>query len=420
MVGAVCAIEGLRGAVAVVNGSTACKYLAGSVVEMQDPLGPRLDPRWPGAFGQTRVPCTNIDQEDVIFGMAGKVEAALREVHRRCRPRLMALVNTCAAAAIGEDLTGLAAVLEEKLGCSIIIIDAPGFLGDAAVGWQRAMEAVVLKTARPMEEEGGINIIGPSLLHGNWANDLDEIRRLLARCDIPVNAILGAGSDLAQVESLGRGLVNVVLAPDWGLGAAKLLEERLGLPFLKDLPLPYGIEGTDGFLRAILAHLGRGQEFCGEEGESVRRRIIPYLEDLDRKGRLGGAAAALFGRPSLAIPLGRWLYEYLGVLPVVIGLKGSAVWEDWQKEAGPLAGETRLLFNPHPLAVQEAWAEARPDLIFGSALERPWAPGAFIEVDYPMQPLLTMRPFLGYRGVLTLVEEIYHALMYYVLGNCDT
>ena len=144
MVGAVCAIEGFRGAVAVVNGSTACKYLAGRVVEVQDPFGPRLDPRWPGCFGQTRVPCTNIDQEDIIFGMEGKVAAALREVHQRCRPRLIALVNGCAAAAIGEDLTGWPGL--EELGCSIIIIDAPG-CSDAVIGWQRAIRALVMKMA---------------------------------------------------------------------------------------------------------------------------------------------------------------------------------------------------------------------------------------------------------------------------------
>jgi light-independent protochlorophyllide reductase B subunit len=411
MVGAVCAIEGLRGAVAVVNGSTACKYLAGRVVEVQDPFGPRLDPRWPGCFGQTRVPCTNIDQEDIIFGMEGKVAAALREVHQRCRPRLIALVNGCAAAAIGEDLTGLAAGLEEELGCSIIIIDAPGFLGDAVIGWQRAIRALVMKMARPMEGEGGINIIGPSLLHGNWANDLAEIRRLLAGYGVPVNCVLAAGSDLDQVESLGRGLVNVVLAPDYGLDAAGLLEERLGVPTLKDVPLPYGIDGTDGFLRAILEHLGRGTEFSGEQGASTYRRIIPGLAELDRRGRLGGASAALFGRPSLVIPLGRWLYEYLGILPIVMGLKGSGLWENWRQDLGPLAGRTRLLLHPSPLKVKEVLIEARPDMVFGSALERAWAPGAAIEVDYPIGPLFTVRPFMGYRGVLTLVEEIYHSCM---------
>ncbi|NMB17535.1 MAG: hypothetical protein GX980_10550 [Firmicutes bacterium] len=410
MIGAVCAIEGLRGAVAVVNGSTACKYLAGRVVEIQDPLGPRLDPRWPGSFGQMRVPCTNIDQEDVIFGMEGKVEAALREVQKRCSPRLIALVNGCAAAAIGEDLTGMAARLEKELQCSIIIIDAPGFLGDAVIGWQRAIRALVEKTARPMKDKRGINIIGPSLLHGNWANDLAEIRRILAGYAIPVNCVLSAGSDLAQVESLGRGLFNAVLAPEYGLPAAKLLEEKLGLPFLEDLPLPYGIDGTDGFLRAILDRLGRGEEFSGEEHSSTCRRIIPGLEELDRKGRLQGASAALFGRPSLIIPLGRWLYEYLGILPVVMGLKGSILWEDWREDLGPLAAKTRLLLDQAPAKVKGALAQAQPDVVFGSALERTGAPGASIDIDYPMRRLFTMRPFMGYRGVLTLVEEVYHAL----------
>ena len=259
MVGAVCAIEGLRGAVAVVNGSTACKYLAGRVVEVQDPFGPRLDPRWPGCFGQTRVPCTNIDQEDIIFGMEGKGGGrpqggppAVPAPSHCPGERLCCRGHRGGPHRAGRWVGGGAGLLHHHYRCARLPWRCRHRL---AAGHQGLSD----ENGAADGGGGGINIIGPSLLHGNWANDLAEIRRLLAGYGVPVNCVLAAGSDLDQVESLGRGLVNVVLAPDYGLDAAGLLEERLGVPTLKDVPLPYGIDGTDGFLRAILEHLGRGQ-----------------------------------------------------------------------------------------------------------------------------------------------------------------
>ncbi|MDR2620537.1 MAG: hypothetical protein LBC29_05420, partial [Propionibacteriaceae bacterium] len=102
--GAIFALEGVRGAVVLLNGPTGCKFYHSSTAEAQFLKSSELDPlSYPEKlyFGQPRVPCTYLDSDDYVYGSSAKLGEALRELWERVPFELLGIVNSPGAALIG-------------------------------------------------------------------------------------------------------------------------------------------------------------------------------------------------------------------------------------------------------------------------------------------------------------------------------
>jgi len=430
LAGAVCAVEGIRGAVALLHGSTGCKFYVSTLVEQMDPREGLRSPIGGGAlrlYGQTRVPCTDVWGEDLVFGGEAKLEralAALDGAEGGDAPGLVAVVTTTPLSVIGDDVRGLLRAKPRR--ARIVHVDGGGLLGGAADGYARALRALVREVMRPdvPRRPGSVNLLGLSIGQLRWEDDVAELRRMLASLGVEVNAVLTAGSALEEVERAPAAELNVVVHPEYGASAAREMGRAFGQASVgADGYAPYGLAATEAWLRGVGEALGlpmaRVEATLAAEAAAIRRRIVPPLAALDRTRPLKGRTVAVFAEAAPAVALSAFLVDYLGLDLALLGLKsgGPVAEAQLRRLEGDLGPVARVLREPDLATTRATLAEVRPDLVFGSGFERSAALDAglpascCVDFGYPLwhRAVVTERPFVGYRGVLTLVEDVLNA-----------
>jgi hypothetical protein len=117
-----------------------------------------------------------------------------------------------------------------------------------------------------------------------------------------------------------------------------------------------------------------------------------------------------------------FLYEYLGLYPVIVGLKevGPKNYAALQKYLTLHSLDTSILINPDQYEIMDCLTERMPAIVFGSNTEEKLSlllpePPEFIPTCRPYyeRTLLTMRPSVGFNGVLTLVEDTLNSFRRY-------
>ena len=419
--GAICAIEGIREAVALINGPIGCKLFASSFIDLQDPEGLSFDPKRHASlknFFQPRVPCTYLMEEDVIFGSETRLLDTMRKIKEEESPGLIGIVNSCTLGLIGDNIAAAIKELPQD-GTSTILIESSGFTGGMAEGFQQAVKIMVHRLMKPPIKKNprSINIVGLSIGQYNWYNDLQELKRMFERVGIAINTVLTAGTSLADIVRAPEANLNVVFYDEYGGLIAREMEEVFGLPYLAGRLPPYGTQNTQEWLRAIASVLGVSADgFIEDEARRLREKVRPRLSRISMARRIRGLSVAIFAEGSAALSLASFFYDYLGLEPALLGLKTySPGVEKLVKDFLQTTGLNPLILTNYDLyGVQQALAETEPELILGSSLEkglRPHTP--FINIGYPVwdKVILTERPFLGYQGVLTLLEELLNAIL---------
>ncbi|MBI2875987.1 MAG: nitrogenase component 1 [Candidatus Tectomicrobia bacterium] len=420
--GAVMAFEGIRGATALVNGPSGCKFYVAALVDAQDlredplDLGRHLSPLY---FGQPRVACTCLQQEEIIYGSEGRLRTALEQLRAQRPNDLIGIVNSCALSITGEDLQGIC-----REHGRVALVETSGFTGDLAAGFGQAGRVLVREVMLPCAERrpNAINLIGPMIGQYNWRNDRQELKRMLGRLGIAVNAVLTAGATLEEIAQAPRASLNVVVGEEYGEEIVREMAARFGLPAVgMEGYSPYGIRNTTGWLRQIAEALG--MDATGplrEEIEGITSRVYPYLARYLSGGTLKGLPVAIFADGSMVLALADFLAEYLGLDPVLLGWKtvGRGTEGLLQRFSQERRLEPRVLRRPDLEEIAQGLRETSPELILGSGFEQ-WAAREaglagvpFLRIASPIwdQLILSERPFLGYKGVLFWIEEILNAL----------
>lgn len=426
LTGAVMALEGIRGAVALINGPTGCKFYTAALVDAQDPREENLSPeRFSDLlhFGQPRVPCTTLQQEDIIYGSEAKLRSALQQLKSRYPEHLVGIVNTCALSLIGEDLQGVSREFVGQ-GGQVVHVESSGFTGGLAAGFQQVCRTLVREIMRPPREKcpRSVNLVGPMIGHYNWRNDINELKRLLGMLGIGVNAVITAGASLQEMIEAPKAALNAVVYEEYGETVAREMEERFGLPWVGTNGFaPYGLRNTALWLRQVARALEMDAEGpLQQEIETISRRVYPYLARYLGGGALKGLPVAVCADGSVALALADFLAEYLGMDPVLLGVKtaGPGVEGLVRRFSEEHSAEPLVLWEPDLEEVAEGLRKTAPELILGSGFERLAAQEVglgevpFIRLSFPIwdQLILSERPFIGTKGVLSLAEEILNAL----------
>ena len=269
--------------------------------------------------------------------------------------------------------------------------------------------------------ERSVNLIGPCISQYNWQNDLGEFRRLLDLLNVRIISTLTAGSYLQQVEKASQAALNIVTNDGYGTPIAQYLEEKFGTPFVASNILPpYGLRGTTNWLKSVAAKLGLNvEEIVRSETEALERRLIPQLKRLTARHRLKGVPFAIFAEGPACFSIASFLEEYLGLEPVLLGLK--TIGQNTNALLDKVASESnytpQVLLKPDGFEIQKSLTSTEPQLLLGSSLEKFLAHDAglspaFVGTSYPVadEIMLTERPFVGYKGVLTIAEKIINAV----------
>lgn len=413
--GAILAVEGIRDAAVLLNGPTGCKFYHGAVSDAQLPRESSMDPMQFSEefyFGQPRVPATYLDDHDYVFGATEKLERILPRVAEKGH-RLIAVVNSPGAALIGDDLERFVASAGLSIPC--VAIESAGF----SVGFSRGFQDTVIRTLKllapppvPVQAKR-VNLVGLSIFHKHWEGNIAELRRLLSLCGVSVNTVLCAGCTVADLKHVAAGEANLVIHPEFADELVPFLQSRFGHPAL--IPqggAPIGFQETENWIHAVCALLDADPAPACAEIKESRRRAYEILSRFNSlTGLPRGATFALQADGSVSLPLVRWLYDYLGMVPIAISLvETTCGYADALRE-----------FLEH-IGCADAWeadvTDQYPDLVFGcerfiSRFRARGLPVVGIDIALPGSGAVEVIPrcHMGATGALWLLERILNGML---------
>jgi len=422
LTGAVSAIEGIRGACAVINGPTGCKYFTSYFVDKHDPRGSSVDPKdhlGRYHFGQPRAPSTYIDEKDYIYGAGPKLTSLLSGLDGKGFG-LIGVVNSPGMSLIGDDIAGC--IKRAGVKASTVIVESAGFTGSFAKGFQDALSQIASTLERTERVPQTVNLIGPSIAHYNWESNILELKRMLELMSVKVQAILSAGETLENIRRAASASLNLVVYEEYGDRVADFMEKRFAIPSLPLTTLaPIGPAAIEGWASRIGERLGVETKALRNDLVEARKKCYSALVRVNSvSGIPKGVPFAIFGDSSIVAPSLSFLHDYMGMYPCLVGLKevggqNLRFIKDFLESANP---DCPILIRPDQFQIRDALAERDPEILFGSSIEQQisrtvWRePRPFVPIETPVWGRLTLthRPIVGPNGMLTLVEEILNQL----------
>ena len=394
LAGASAFFAGIRDAVIVVNGPLWCYFFAMRHIEHSR------------STISHRMICTQLDNDAIVFGAEEYLQEALSPYVEQ-PPPLLAIVSSCAAGLIGDDIEAIAR--GAGLSCPVVALDSSGLAGSFADGWDKAARATLqtLSAEQCEVQAHTVNLIGMTDAYYNGGNDARELVHLLETAGYVVNAVFGNDMTAAAIPHLTQAALNIVVHGELGRGSAQVFEEMYGMPYIAPL-LPYGRAGTRRWMREIARALPpqHGDAAETEIDRVTREDFLRINECKSLWGELRYETALIRAPHSAAWGLAQALRtEWADVCHLAVAAEHI--------EAGAEEIADEVLGETDALRIQELLAGMDGGLLLGSSNESAHIDprtAEYFPVAYPVQDFLqlTDNPFMGLRGARHIEERLWN------------
>ncbi|MDR3225059.1 MAG: oxidoreductase [Clostridiales Family XIII bacterium] len=466
LTGSIFAAEGVRNALTILNGPTGCKFYHSAIVDSQTIRQSEFDPHvysdlW--YFGHPRVPCTYLDRDDYIYGSEKKLREMLDFVRDNAVYDLICIINSPAAALIGDDLKGFAR--KTDVGKPVVVIESPGYSTDVSVGYEAAalhiLKALLPEDAQtsplpqaspaspasplspaspapqtfpasqappvshtssasqappPPRQAKSVNILGLSIYHKYHRGDVRELARMFSLCGIHVNCFLCGGGTVDEIRAVPEADLNIVIHPEYGLKTAEWLKETFGTPWYSLSHAPIGFASSERMMREVSDILNCDAQAFFEKSARARADAYAFVSRVNSlTGLPKGTDIAIEGTWSELTAYAEFLVKYFGMH--IDGLSVLSQDTDCAKEACLALLESFGMED----ALEREIMDTRAELVFASGgliaalrLAAPSRPFSGIEISLPTMGYLDVIPktHLGLSGALLLTEEVLNGLMF--------
>lgn len=411
MVGTELAIAGVKGAYTILHMIEGCASMVNFLRTDQIPDGcysPVLE--------------TGLQTNDVVMGgNEGLIEAALRQAFSSPRTEIAFVLSNCATSIIADDMKGAARRSVKSQGKPVVAIDTAGFLGGMVTGVDSVLTPLARMYAATTPDRAGLNLVAPFLMGSkNWPNDLEEMGRLLAAADVPVQVTLTHNTSLPDLERIGWAEANYVLCGD-PLPEFDQHCQSIGLPrWGSDLVLPLGMHNTEEWYLEIASRFGNVEKAKAQlRNDWARVRRILGLNYNASWALIGfsNKRVGVLGFAPFAAALARSLFYDFNMRPKVVGLvaetRGGL--DAAIKLLEPMSSllDFEVLENPSYLLYGERLQEAEVVMSIGQAQDRQLSEGLSIPhlalggFYFFNQFNFVPWPYFGVLGVLNLVSELW-------------
>jgi len=405
--GAAQAALGVTGCCVLAHSPQGCYQLVDAAFGWQD-----------ADYTETLTLCTKLCEDEIVHGGEELLARTILEAQELKAPILF-VVTACGPEIVGDDIVAVCEDMSARVSFRIVPIQCAGFRGDQNRGTDIALEAI-LKHLVPGDGDGqkiprSVCLVAPHA-NGNptWMGDLSWVKGILAQMGATVVATLTHDTALSDFQQVPLAEGCIVLSHDAGQQAADYLATRYGIePWCKGLPLPIGFTNTRRWLSELGTRLGAEEEAQKiiAQGETL------VVEACRRKGleqsAMHRAPAAIVADATVGIPLLHFITEDLEMIPTLVCLRSGQVGarEMLERELAELDLHPRVIYNADVYQSKMALGEARPEMVFGSNIER----HAVEELGIPfvlrlVNPIsrfrMTDREYFGYTGMLNLIECI--------------
>jgi light-independent protochlorophyllide reductase subunit B len=338
--------------------------------------------------------------EFTLAGAPANIPQLLTEIDRRAHPRMIVVTRSATAAVLQEPLDGEIAMMPpNSIEAEIFQATTHPVRDNELSAFARTLEELIAHCARDVERtaQPSVNILGPSLLGFHDQSNVESLRRICAALGVKVNVVAPLGANLDDLGLIGRAWANISLAHELTTPTTTYLKNRFGTPLVG--ALPYGEAGTNRFLRELCGILEIPAERIAVAARDAK--LLWYARTVDAHA-LSGKRVGVFGTPTTAAGVARVMREELDMQVDFVGTYVLAYGE-WLRER--VADITpNVILSDDFRVVAKAIDETRPDIMFGSQMERHSASafGVPCAVISPPAHILNFplgyAPFVGYDG----------------------
>ena len=353
---------------------------------------------------------TDLTEQDVIMGRGEKrLFHSIKQAVEDYSPPAVFVYNTCVPALIGDDVDAVCRAAETRFGVPIGPIDAAGFYGTKNLGNRIAGEAMVKYVVGTKEPESipkeqlqkgikthDVNLVGEY----NIAGEFWFVLPLLDELGIRVLCTLSGDARFAEVQTMHRAEVNMMVCSKAMLNVARKMEDRYNIPWFEGSF--YGITDTSEALRSFAAHLNDKDLVQRTEAliEREEKRIRELL-DIWRP-RLQGKRVLLYtgGVKSWSVISA---LQDLGMKVVATGTKKSTE-EDKARIRELMGDDTLMIDDGNPKELLRIVKEYKADILIAGGRNMYTA----LKARVPFLDINQERDFgyAGYEGMLELVRQL--------------
>jgi nitrogenase molybdenum-cofactor synthesis protein NifE len=345
--------------------------------------------------------CTDMREEDVVFGGAAKLAAALDRLIPDYSPQAAFVYSTCVAGVIGDDVEGTCARAEERHGIPVIAVKSEGFRGTKKHGYRAACDALMrlVGTAEPRRTAAPtINILGEF----NIAGEAWIIRRYYERMGVGVSCVMTGDGRVDEIRRSHGADLNVVQCSGSMTALAEAMREKYGIPYIR--VSFFGIEDTAEALYAVARAFPRNPGVMDEAKALVGEELAALLPELAqiRAGLEGKKAAIYVGGAFKAKSLVKAL-RHLGMRTVLVGSQ-TGDGDDYGELSAICDPGTVIVDDSNPAELSRFLVEKEADLFIGGVKERPMAIKlglGFCDHNHERKTTLA-----GFEGMLNFAREV--------------
>lgn len=334
--------------------------------------------------GDRRPPVTytTFQARDLGADTASLVKGAMGDAYERFAPGALLVGETCTAELLQDQPGALAQGM--NLPVPVVPLELNAFTkrenwGASETLYQLTRSLLIERvpppgTPRPARgtTRPRANLLGPTRLGFRCRDDVVEITRLLDRMGIDVNAVVPLGASVDDIRRLPDADFNIDLYPEISRTTASWLQRSFGMPFATTVPM--GVSATREFVIEVarLAGVDPAVVLDGERpGETAadasQSRLPWYARSVDAT-YLTGKRVFVFGDATHAIAAARIAKEEIGFTIVGLGTYSREFARE-VRAAAATHGIEALITDDY-LAVEKAIAEAAPELVLGTQMER--------------------------------------------------
>ena len=383
---------------------------------------------------------TTFQARDLGGDTAEMVKTSVREAYDRFKPQVMLVGESCTAELIQDQPGSLAKSM--GLPIPVVSLDLPAYSKKENWGASETLYHLVRtlllpvvpapNTPRPKREahiRPKANIIGPTALGFRCRDDIREVIKLLGEIGVDVNVVAPMGSTPDDLRRIPDADFNICLYPEIELTTCTWLSRSFAQPMIKTVPI--GVGATRDFIAEIgkVADIDVSQALARSQSDTLGNwdaarissaanpnasRLPWYSRSVDST-YLTGKRVFIFGDATHALAAARIATEELGFTLVGIGTYSR----EFAREVREVAKKHGLeaVISDDYLAVEAKVAEAAPELVLGTQMERHIAkrlgiPCAVISAPIHVQDVpARYSPQMGWEGANVIFDSWVHPLM---------
>lgn len=377
-----------------------------------------------GYFSPNIFPCTSINEKDVVFGGAKKLESTISNSLKVIDADFYVVLTGCIPEIVGDDVPEIVSRFEDA-DKPVIYASTAGFKGNNYKGHEQVVDAIIDQylTKSDIKEKGLVNIWADvPYQDAFWLGNYQELENLLKEIGLTPNVIFGYGHGLENINKIPHAEFNLVVSPWVGLSNAKKMEKKLGIPYLHYPTLPVGAFETSKFLRTVADYAGVDKEKVEgviKKHEDYYYYLIERYADLFLETRVMAKKFSIVGDAQYTLGITKFLVNDLGLNPgpqFVVDDTPKQYREAIKKEFESLnfgiKADVKFESDGYKIhnEIKEYNYHGYP-LILGGYYEKEVSEeldGHYLNVSWPVQDKVIFdESYVGYQGGIKLIEDIY-------------